>query len=265
MRQFMMLAVFLAAASAFAQSYSGGLPISVSNPSVGTNNAAAPSSSTQVGYKDGNGRLQPFPGGPGGIAVTGTVSTTIAGPLAVTQSTVPWAINGPVTATQGTVPWSTSRTWNLQGSTDAVGVTGTVAATQGTSPWVTSRTWNLQDSTDAVGVTGTVTANQGTSPWVVTGTATSVPQIATSSAISQVSNSASSVVLVASNSLRKGLFLYNDSTVNCYVKFGTTASTSSFTLKMFATDTYIMDPPIYTGRIDYICDSASGTMEVSEL
>lgn len=96
----------LFAAQAFAQTYSGGLPISVNatNPSVSTNGAAAPTSSTQVGYRDQNGRLQPFTGANGSMAVTGTV-----------------------TANQGTSPWVTSRNWVLQGSTDSVGVTGTVA------------------------------------------------------------------------------------------------------------------------------------------
>lgn len=64
----------LAATQAFAQSYSGGLPITVTNPSVGTNNATAPSSSTQIGYRDQNGRLQALTGNNGSIAITGTVT-----------------------------------------------------------------------------------------------------------------------------------------------------------------------------------------------
>jgi hypothetical protein len=245
---FAILSLF--AAQAFAQTYSGGLPLTVNatNPSVGTNNASAPASSTQIGFRDANGKLQPFQGSGGSVAITGTV-----------------------TASQGTSPWVTSRNWVLQGATDSVGVTGTVAATQSTSPWVTSRNWVLQGSTDSVGVTGTVTAArswvlQGSTDSVgVTGTVTtSAPSVASAS-VSRVANSASNFTLVSSNASRKGLFLYNDSSTNCYVKFGATATTSSFTVKMFSTDTYIMDPPAYTGIVDAICDAASGSTQVSEL
>jgi hypothetical protein len=201
---FAILSLF--AAQAFAQTYSGGLPLTVNatNPSVGTNNASAPASSTQIGFRDANGKLQPFQGSGGSVAITGTVTAS--------QGTSPWVtsrnwvlqgatdsvgVTGTVAATQSTNPWVTSRNWVLQGSTDSVGVTGTVAATQSTSPWVTSRNWVLQGSTDSVGVTGTVTAArswvlQGSTDSVgVTGTVTtSAPSVASAS-VSRVANSAS--------------------------------------------------------------------------
>ena len=90
------------------------------------------------------------------------------------------------------------------------------------------------------------------------------PSVSTTT-LSRPSNSASSFVVLASNTSRKGAIIYNDSTTNCYVKFGATASTSSYTVKLFATDTYVMDPPIYTGAIDGICDAASGSLQVTEL
>jgi hypothetical protein len=120
-----------------AASYSGGLPMPNNNPSVGFNNAVAPTSSTEMGYVDQFGILRPITGSASGIAVTGTV-----------------------TAFQGTSPWVTSRDWLLAGDRDSVGVTGTVTAFQGTNPWNTSRSWLLAGDRDSVGVTGTVTATQ---------------------------------------------------------------------------------------------------------
>lgn len=90
-------------------------------------------------------------------------------------------------------------------------------------------------------------------------------KVATSS-LTNVAASATSVQLIASNTSRRALVLYNDSTVTCYVKFGTTASSSSFTFLMQAASTLILnEDPIYTGRIDGIWASATGNMRITEL
>lgn len=219
--------------------------ISASNPSVGSNGSGAPTSSTQIGFRDGSGNLQAFTGSASGVAITGTVTSN--------QGTSPWvssipsgvAITNTPTVVQGTSPWIAS-------IPSGVAITNTPTVNQGTSPWVTSRNWTLSGLVDSVAITGTVTA-------------ISAPITATASAISRATNSASSQTLLSANGTRKGVFLYNDSTTNCYVKFGATASLTSFTMKLFSTDTYIMDPPTYTGIIDYICDAATGSMEVNEL
>lgn len=92
----------------------------------------------------------------------------------------------------------------------------------------------------------------------------SVVQRAPTATLSNVASSATSVTLLASNTARIGAMLYNDSTQNCYVKFGTTASTSSFTV-ILTTNTYYEVPGGYTGRIDGIWVSANGNMRVTEL
>lgn len=94
----------------------------------------------------------------------------------------------------------------------------------------------------------------------------SIASISSSTAsLSNVSASATNVTLLSSNSSRKGFKLYNDSNKTAYVKFGATASTTSFTFKM-AADSYYEDvSPFYTGQIDALWDAASGTMRVSEL
>jgi hypothetical protein len=219
--------------------------ITANNASVTTNYVTAAGSSTLVAFIDSNGNQHPFAGNNVGITVFAS------------QNTSPWidsipggvAITNTPTVNQGTSPWVIS---------GGVAITNTPTVNQGTSPWVIS---------GGVAITNTPTVNQGTNPWIsaITGTVTSQPVTVTVSTVSRVANSLANQTLLGANGSRKSVFLYNDSTAtNCYVKFGATASLVSFTIKLFSTDTYIMDPPIYTGVIDYICDVAAGSMEVNE-
>lgn len=80
---------------------------------------------------------------------------------------------------------------------------------------------------------------------------------------SNVSGSASSTTLLASNAARKGATIFNDSTAILYVKFGATASVSSFGVKMIA-GAYFEMPFSYTGIIDGIWASATGAARVTE-
>lgn len=82
--------------------------------------------------------------------------------------------------------------------------------------------------------------------------------------LSNVSGSATSVTLLASNTSRKGVTIYNDSSAILYVKFGASASTTSFTIKM-AADTYYEVPFGYTGIIAGIWASATGSARVTEM
>ena len=85
------------------------------------------------------------------------------------------------------------------------------------------------------------------------------------SAVTPVSSSASSVMLLAANAARKGATVYNDADKACYLKLGTTASASSFTVKMAAGDYYEV-PACYTGRIDAIwLASPTGSALVTEI
>lgn len=91
-----------------------------------------------------------------------------------------------------------------------------------------------------------------------------VLQRADTSTLTNVSASATSVVVLASNTARKSASIYNDSTAICYIKFGTTASTTSFTVPLAAA-TYYELPGGYTGEIDGIWVTATGTARVTEL
>lgn len=85
------------------------------------------------------------------------------------------------------------------------------------------------------------------------------------STVTSVSGSASSVELLASNTSRSGAYFYNDSSAECYLKLGTTASTTSFTIKMAASSFYELPSPVYTGKIDAIWASATGAIRITEV
>lgn len=89
--------------------------------------------------------------------------------------------------------------------------------------------------------------------------------VATTSTVTRVSSSLTNVVLVAANSNRKGLMLYNDSTADQYVKFGITATTTDFTVILTRKAFYEMSFPLYVGQIDVISSSTNGAIQVTEL
>ena len=109
-----------------------------------------------------------------------------------------------------------------------------------------------------VSATGAVSVTQTTSPWITKQQRASTP------VLTNVAASASSVTVLAANANRLMATIDNDSTVNLYAKFGATASTSSFTVKIPAGAYYEL-PGNYTGIVDGIWDSATGNARVTEL
>src|SRR5262245_44905336 len=87
---------------------------------------------------------------------------------------------------------------------------------------------------------------------------------AATSSVSSVNDTASSTTLLSANTARIGMRIWNDSTVDLYVKCGTTASTTSYTVKM-GPNAYLEEVQ-YTGRVDGIWASdASGAARITEL
>ena len=84
--------------------------------------------------------------------------------------------------------------------------------------------------------------------------------------LTNVAASASSVQLLAANANRKMAVFVNDSDKNAYIKFGTTASTTSFSYLLTPGQTLELPKPTYTGRIDCIWGaSVTGAMRITEL
>lgn len=89
--------------------------------------------------------------------------------------------------------------------------------------------------------------------------------IAGTAAITRVGQSATSVQALAANSARLGMSFHNDGDAIVYLKYGTTASSTSFTKKLMPGESW--EPQVnYTGRVDVIWAGAGvGALEVTEL
>ena len=111
----------------------------------------------------------------------------------------------------------------------------------------TSTNQGAREVYGAVGIDGTV-----------------LPAAASTAVVTSVASSATSVTLKAANTSRLGLSIYNNSTSTLYVKFGTTASATDFTIEMAPEDFYEAYVR-YTGRIDGVWASANGAALVTEL
>jgi hypothetical protein len=72
------------------------------------------------------------------------------------------------------------------------------------------------------------------------------------------------VSLLVANAARLGATIYNDGTANLFVKLGTTASTTSFTVRVLSQGYYEV-PFGYTGAIDGIWSVANGSARITEL
>jgi hypothetical protein len=91
----------------------------------------------------------------------------------------------------------------------------------------------------------------------------STPKV-TSATLENVASSATNVTLFDSNAAAKGRMIHNDSTAVLYVKFGATATSSSYTVKMASDSYYEFPEPVYTGIVDGIWASANGSARCTE-
>ena len=81
---------------------------------------------------------------------------------------------------------------------------------------------------------------------------------------SSVPSSASAVTLLAANQDREAASIFNDSTAILYVKFGSSASTSSYKVQIAASGYFEFPQPIYTGIVTGIWASENGNARISE-
>ena len=117
---------------------------------------------------------------------------------------------------------------------------------------------------NAVGVVGEAAPPKVVYVTMAAGASAAVAKAGTAT-LSNVSSSASNGTLLASNADRIGVLVFNDSTAVLYLKYGTTASASSYSVKMEAGSYWEMPQPIYTGQLDGIWASANGAARVTEL
>jgi hypothetical protein len=196
-------------------------------------------------------------------------------------------ISGTVTANQGSAnatPWNQNiseyggAATTLGSKVSASSIPVVVASDQGNVP-VSQATASALNATVVQGTaanlnaTVAIAAAQTLATVTTVGTVTTITNTvptaeiaSTTSTVTSVASSATNVTLLSSNSSRKNAMFYNDSTQILYLKLGTTASSTSYTVQLVA-GAYFELPigKIYTGEIDGIWASANGNCRITEL
>ncbi len=240
--------------------------ITTTNNSVGTDGAAALGFDTQVGGKTTTAAPTYTNGNLDALSLTTLGGLRIDGVYAVGTATgtatTAMVDGGYVTTAAPTYTTGTTNALSLDTSgnlrtavTNTVTVTGTVSATQGTSPWIVAG-----GGTAGTPATGVVTV-QGISGMTPLSVQTNK---AATSAVTSVASSASSVQLLASNANRIFASIYNESSKQLYIKLGTTASNTSYSILLMP-NSYWEVPNDYTGEIDGIWAAAQGNARITEL
>lgn len=275
-----------------ANGVAGALDVFVNNTSVpvrgdGVNATAVTSNTLLVSGSDAGTQRNLNVDSTGKLNVN--VSSTVLPPGAATEATLssidskltsPLAVTGPLTDAQlraTAVP--VSGTVSTGGLTDAqlraTAVPVSVSSSALPAGAATEATLSALNAKVTAVNTGAVVISSGsvavsnfpaTQPVSVAATLTTSEEKSNTATLSNVASSASSVTLLSSNASRMNATFYNDSTQICYVKFGTTASSTSYTIQMAASSYYELPVGrIYTGSIDAIWASANGNMRVTEL
>jgi hypothetical protein len=149
-----------------------------------------------------------------------------------------------------------------------------VLAKQGDSPWIIEGTvdcvqsgvWNIND------ITGTVSLPTGAATLAAQTTGNlSLSEIlneikSSSGTVAAVAASTSAQTVLASNSLRRGFFLFNDTNKDAFIKLAAAPTTASFSFKISPGGLYERDLTNYKGIVTAIwASSASGNLLATEL
>jgi hypothetical protein len=184
------------------------------------------------------------------------------GAVFITGSVNASATLSPNTPVSQGLPGGVPDSWYVR-ITDGTQVIGTGSSAP---VWVTGST-TINGGSVTANVTGTVGLDRGNStsnPLYVSGSVGVSFDPSTSATVTEVSSSATTVTIQAANVNRRALTVFNESTKNLYVKLGTGASATSFTVKMGAR-AYWEVPGNYTGIVTGIWDSANGSAWVTEI
>ena len=91
-------------------------------------------------------------------------------------------------------------------------------------------------------------------------------KLSRTTSISRVAAAASSTTLLAENLQRRVVIIHNDSVAYLYVKFGDTASSTSYTYKLAPDQTLETHATVgYCGIITGIWSAASGSAQITEI
>jgi len=92
------------------------------------------------------------------------------------------------------------------------------------------------------------------------------PTSATGTLTSVAASISSSTQLLAANTGRKGMYVFNDSSAVLYLGFSATVTTSSYTVQVPANSFFEMPvSPVYTGVIAGVWSAAVGNARITEM
>lgn len=136
----------------------------------------------------------------------------------------------------------------------------TLAAVTAITNTVTIKADTAGNQANALKVDGSAV----TQPVSIAGTVSVTSAVSTTGTITSVAGAAVSTTLLVSNSARKGIIIFNDSTSILKVALAATASGTSFSFSLQPNSTY-ENGTLYTGIITGIWASAAGSARVTEL
>lgn len=104
----------------------------------------------------------------------------------------------------------------------------------------------------------TLASDTGSLPVVV------IPQVSSTANPTRISISTTNATLLSANTNRIGAIIYNEGSAALFIKLGSNASTTSYTVKLASGAFYVV-PDIYTGRIDGVTDTGTGAALATEI
>lgn len=99
---------------------------------------------------------------------------------------------------------------------------------------------------------------------IFTGTAmVTAEKMGTTGTLTNTTVAITSTTLAALSTSRRGMIVHNDSTEVLFLKYGSTASATSYTFRIAPGDHFIMPMPLYSGTVSGIAGVANGTWRIT--
>ena len=205
----------------------------------------------------------------GNLKVSGSLTTTPSGTQAVsgTVTTVPsgtQTVTGTVTLSSQTVTiGATSVTQPVSGTVTAVANAETNIA-PGTAPSKALVTGAVYNTAAPAPTNGQTLALQADEDGNLKVNITSGPNA--SATLAQVTvSTVTSTALLAANAARKMAIFFNNGSNFVYIKFGTTASATSYTIILYPGGLFEMPIPMYTGAVEALANTSNNVINVTEI
>lgn len=199
-------------------------------------------------------------------SIDGKITAVNTGAVVVSSSALPsgaatsakqLADNHNVVVTSAPTTAVTGPLTDTQLRATPVPISGTVTSTPSGTQAVSGTFWQATQPVSLASVPSHAVTNAGVFAVQSTETQPATPTL------TNVTMTGSSVTLQASNTSRRNLMVFNDSGVVVYLKLGSSASSTSFTVKLVDQGYYELPTPVYTGTVTAL--GASGSVRVTEV